>query len=83
MRFRRFRPEPFGVIRKRMIAETELALLYGIRFPERITRIPTMEVGTGRFHPEFAARFWAQTLDIDMGELIALEDVRGIDRIVL
>ena len=73
MRLCRFKVDKFGALRKRMIAETELALLVGLRFPERVPRIPTMEVGKGTFHPEFAARFWSQTLGIEMIEFTSLD----------
>ena len=83
MRLRRFRVDSFDVLRKRMIAETELALLIGLRFPDRMPRIPTMEVGSGRFHPDFAAQYWSQTLDVDVGELEALEKACGPARLLL
>jgi len=73
MRLLRFQGDKFGALRKRMIAETELALLVGLRFPERAPRIPAMRVGTGTFRPEFAARFWAEALGIDMTELASVE----------
>ena len=44
-------------MRKRMLRETEVALLYGLRFPKRQPRIPTMEVGKGEWHPVFVAQF--------------------------
>ncbi|MGB2987459.1 MAG: hypothetical protein WBE26_16465 [Phycisphaerae bacterium] len=68
----RFKPDRFGALRKRMIAETELALLVGLRFPERVPRIPRVEVGKGTFHPEFAAQFWSETLGIDVIEFASL-----------
>ncbi|UCC30588.1 MAG: hypothetical protein JSU86_20630 [Phycisphaerales bacterium] len=83
MRLRRFRVDSFDALRKRMIAETELALLVGLRFPDRMPRIPTMEVGSGRFHPDFATRYWSQTLEVDMAELAALEEACGSPRLVL
>ena len=47
MRVRRFKGKAAALdaMQKRMIAETELALLIGLRFPDRMPRIPTMEVG--------------------------------------
>ena len=69
MRRRSFALDPFTVMRKRMLHETEVALLYGLRFPKRIPRIPVMEVGRGKWHPVFAARFWQEALDIDDCEL--------------
>ena len=65
MRCRSFTLDPFTVMRKRMLRETEVALLYGLRFPNRIPRIPVMEVGRGEWHPLFAERFWREALGID------------------
>ncbi len=65
MRFWRKRTESYEEMRRRMIQETEVALLYGLRFPDRMTRIPTIEVGRGEFHPAFAAQFWSHVLEID------------------
>ncbi len=76
MRLRRLERSLFGALRRRMIAETELALLVGLRFPDRSPRIPTMEVGTGRFHPDFAAQFWSETLGIDANDFAALDRLR-------
>lgn len=72
MRLPRFQVDKFGVLRKRMIAETEIALLFGLRFPERLPRIPTMEVGTGQFRREFAAQFWSEALGLEANECAAL-----------
>lgn len=58
----------------RLIAETELALFVGLRFPQRVPRIPTLEVGTGEFDPQFSLRFWSETLGIDEAELTSLND---------
>ena len=70
-------------MRKRMIAETELAILIGLRFPDRARRIPTVEAGRGVFHPRFAARFWAEVLQIAPAELAALcdSDAEHADRL--
>ncbi len=65
-RFSGFKVDPLTAFRRRLIAETELALLVGLAFPERSRRIPTMEVHAGRFHPQFAIRFWEQALDMDL-----------------
>jgi len=62
--FRRADPS-YEALRRRIIRETEAFLLYGIMHPQRTTRIPTIIVGTGRFHPAFAARFWRETLGIE------------------
>jgi hypothetical protein len=65
----RFRQDTSDTLRRRMIAETELALTLGLIHPESVPRIPTVEVGVGAFHPLFAERWWAQTLDVDLDEL--------------
>ena len=65
--------ESLDALRRRMIRETEAALLYGLRFPDRSPRIPRVEVGMGAFDPSFADRFWAQTLGLDETALYALD----------
>ena len=60
-RKRRYKLDSYDLLRKRMLAETELAILIGLQFPERAVRIPTVEAGTDRFDPEFSARFWQAT----------------------
>lgn len=50
-----------------MIHETEVALLYGLRFPSRIPTIPTIEVGKGQFDPVFAEHFWKHVLELGDG----------------
>jgi hypothetical protein len=62
MLFRRVKEEAYAALRKKIIRETETALLYGVLFPERVPRIPVVEVGTARFHPEFARQWWDQVL---------------------
>lgn len=62
----------YDAIRRRMIGETELALMIGLRFPDLSRRIPTMEVGTGRFHPRFARQFWSEALGVDLDEFASL-----------
>jgi hypothetical protein len=59
----------YGELRKRLIRETELGLLIGLRFPERVPHIPTVRVGKGSFDPVFAQRFWEETLG-DMSALV-------------
>ena len=73
MRFLRRRLEPLDAVRLRIIHETEAALYYGLSFPDRAVRIPTVEVGKGRFDPVFAANFWGETLGIDNAEPAALD----------
>jgi len=73
IRLVRPRSESLDSVRRRIIHETEAALLYGLQFPDRAPRIPRMEVGQGAFAPAFAARFWAQTLGLDETALHALD----------
>jgi hypothetical protein len=73
MRLFRRRRESLDVVRYRIIHETEAALLYGLQFPERAVRIPTVEVGKMSFNRVFAARFWADTLGIEDAEQSALD----------
>ncbi len=77
MRLFRSQVDFYAAMRRRMIAETELAVLIGLRFPDRMPRIPTMEVGRDMFRPKFAADFWAEALGIDAGGLTALEAAYG------
>jgi len=65
MFFRRLKEDVYARMRKRLVRETEAALLYGLTFPDRVPRIPTLEAGTGTFHPAFAAQWWQSTLDLD------------------
>lgn len=48
-----------------MIHETELGLMFGLRFPDQVPRIPTVEVGTASFDPQFAEDYWLHRLDLD------------------
>ena len=73
MHVRQAKYESYEALRKHMIAETELALLYGLRFPERMRRIPRIKVGGGSFEPAMAAQFWAEVLGIDEGEIVTLD----------
>ena len=72
MRFRRKKHESYEEMRQRMIAETELALLYGLRFPERASRIPTLIAGTGSFERSVTVRFWAKALGMEEAEVAHL-----------
>lgn len=67
----RFRHDPLDLLRRRLMRETEAALLYGLRFPDRVERIPTVEVARSRFDPAFAARWWAETLGVDASGFLA------------
>ena len=61
------------VLRRRLIRETEQALLFGLTHPEKTVRIPTVEVGRSVFHPRFARAWWAQTLGLDVERLSNLQ----------
>ena len=65
MFFRRLKDDVVARLRRRMVHETEAALLYGLTFPDRAPRIPTVQVGCGTFQPAFAARWWGEVLDLD------------------
>ena len=73
MRKPRFKKDAFAALRRRLIRETEIALAIGFRFPEKMPRIPTIEVGKGSFHPTFSEDFWKNALDIDEDDIAALE----------
>ena len=77
VRIRRFKPDAFSLLRKRMIRETELALAIGFRFPNRAPRIPVVEVGHGTFQPHFAEQFWQEALELDEGTIEAMQQVSG------
>ena len=64
--------DSYAKMRRRMLEETELALYIGLRFPERMRRIPIMEAGIDRFRPSFAASFWEDVLDLDEADLAVL-----------
>ncbi len=50
--------------RRRLIRETEDALLFGLTHPKQSPRIPTVEVGHGAFKPAFADQWWSAVLDL-------------------
>jgi hypothetical protein len=50
------------VIRRRMIAETEVFLQEGLEHPEQHIWIPAKPVGAESWPPAVAAVFWAQLL---------------------
>jgi len=58
----------YADLRERLIKETELALFIGLRFPQRVPRIPAIEVGGRSFDPDFAQEFWDSLLG-DMSDL--------------
>ena len=55
--------------RRKLIRETELALLSGLLHPERSQRIPTVMVGVGQFDSRWAARWWNSVLELESPEL--------------
>jgi hypothetical protein len=55
----------YSDFQRRILAETELAILAGLANPWSVQRIPFMEVGVGAFEPEFARAFWSATLGLD------------------
>ena len=73
VRLRRRKTDAYAALRKRMIRETELALTIGFRFPNRVPRIPTVEVGHGTFHSTFAAQFWEGVLELDEDAIEAMQ----------
>ncbi len=56
--------EPYERMRKCLIRETEVASTYGIRFPDRVPRIPTLEVRKGTFDPVFSDDYWSQRVGL-------------------
>ena len=49
-------------LRSQLIRETELGLYIGLKFPERVPRIPSIEVGRASFDPKQAEAFWLELL---------------------
>lgn len=68
---RRQRTESYEAMRKRLIHETEVALLYGISFPQRVPRIPTVEVGKASFSRGYCRRYWQAALELSDREMNA------------
>ena len=83
MRSHRRSTNALAALRERMIAETELGLLIGLKFPQRLPRIPTVEAGTGTFSREFAAGFWSEALGLDIEELAAIEAAYDHERLAM
>ena len=67
--FRKRRSSAYEAMRRRMIRETELGILFGLRFPERVPHIPRVEVGKGSFPAYLAMHFWSETLGVDVAAL--------------
>jgi hypothetical protein len=76
MRRARVTVNPLKALRRRLIRETELALVIGLMKPDRQPRIPTVEVGRGSFDPEFSRRFWEGIL----GDTSHLQRISDEDR---
>ena len=64
MRFHRLRQQACDVLRRRMIRETEVALLHLLRGGDAALRIPTVEAGRRAFHPTFATQYWSDRLGL-------------------
>ena len=77
--FRRVREDPYAALRRRMIRETEIALAVGFQFPERVQRIPVVEVRHGTFTPTFATQFWQKVLELDGTAMEALRQLPTIE----
>ncbi|MCP4247157.1 MAG: hypothetical protein GY778_08915 [bacterium] len=56
--------ELYQQLRRHMIRETEEFLEASLRQPNHQVRIPTIEVGRGRFTPRFAREFWQEMLGL-------------------
>jgi len=66
----RFGPKlpSYEALRRKIKRETEASLTYGLSHPEAVPRIPTIEVGSGSFHPAFAKRYWLDRLGLSETE---------------
>lgn len=64
MIFRRFKPA-LDAWRRRLINETQVALLFGLLHPGRHPRIPTVVDGAEKFDPDWSNRWWARVLELD------------------
>ena len=51
--------------RRKLIRETEAALLAGLLNPEKAQRIPTVIVGAEAFDPQWSRRWWGTVLELD------------------
>lgn len=64
MFFRRVKPA-LDAWRRRLIRETQSALLLGLLDPKRHPRIPTVVAGAGEFDREWSNRWWSSVLELD------------------
>lgn len=55
----------FDAWRRKLIRETESALLAGLLHPDKSPRIPTVIVGGNRFDPQWSNRWWDTVLELD------------------
>ena len=67
----KFKLDEYELLRRRMLHETEAALLLGLCNPEQSVRIPRVRVGKGKFTRAFAAGFWHQHLGITYPEYMS------------
>jgi hypothetical protein len=51
--------------RRKLIRETEAALLAGLLHPNQSPRIPTVIVGTDRFDPKWSRCWWDRVLELE------------------
>ena len=70
MLLRRAPEESYDALRRRILRETESAILFGLLHPDKCQKIPTLIVGTARFHPDFAEQFWREALELDRDESV-------------
>ncbi len=68
MRLVRTAVESYERLRRKMIRETETSLLFGLLFPDRVPRIPTIEVGKGGFDRRAAEQYWRERLGLEDSE---------------
>jgi hypothetical protein len=62
--------------RRKLLRETDSALLSGLLHPERHPRIPTVMVGSGQFDSHWAARWWNAVLELEVVNFTVGTDVR-------
>jgi len=68
MRWNRPSVGGYDELRRKIMRETEAALLIGLRFPHMFHRIPTVEVGAAEFSREFASEYWESVLGLGYPE---------------
>ncbi len=50
--------------RRKLIRETEFAILSGLLHPKQNPRIPTIMIGVGQFDSRWAAQWWESVLEL-------------------